>query len=190
MKNWQVAERLNGTKHYTSAYIVAHGLERIKRGKNPSLPFGPIRNPRKALRYAQQALDRIRQLDEVNSRMVHQFAESYTGQWRIDVNADKTPTVNTVVVHAQDPIIANGVYRAIVRHVKTIHGKGFDCLVLQGDTFLAKSDVFLLAADPNAFWLAKSHCSTIYRGAMDKVRRTMQLEGWKLFRQHSSKCQN
>lgn len=189
MKNWQISQLIGPSHSHTVEYVVAHGLQRMKKGKNPSLSMGPIRNPIRAFKFAQRVFAQTIRLEAEFAQKVARDARLLTRTWRSDCGVSAFPTVSTVVTHARDCVYVEGLFQVWVNHVNTIHGKGFKAVLEFGDCFVQTSDPVLLTANPAAFSaVCWEGMQMLYRKKAEWAKNDKHVR-WAEFRLHSSKCQ-
>ncbi len=107
--------------------VVAHARYRQWLGKTPSMPFGCITNPRRALALAQGVIDERARREREFVRAVRAGATRLQKTWRDDFRNDRSPTVSTIVPCAEDVIDVSDdtFYGLLIIHVQSFHGKGF-----------------------------------------------------------------
>lgn len=109
----------------SAPYVVRHAKFQASKGKNPSVPFKGILDPRKALAMAKQAILKEKEREKLASVKLENEVASRPRTWREDSRSNEYPTVSFEVVHSIDLVGIASVFEAHVFHVNTIRGKGF-----------------------------------------------------------------
>jgi|SRR5882724_7237950 len=77
-----------------------------------------------------------------------------TAVWRKQNHLNEHPTVDTVVIHAEDKIYERNIYELVICHVNSFHGKGFMPSVRFEDSLCYNGEV-ILGTDQAAYDQAK-----------------------------------
>ena len=139
MKNWKAFRFRTDSPQF----VVAHGELQRQKGKNPSVPFGAIRNPRLALARALQILaDRARN-QKVAEEAIWALASAMKKEWRIDQRKDEQPSANFNVIHAEDIVRRRDLFTLHIAHVNSFHGKGFKPILRHLNAACETGEVYL-----------------------------------------------
>ena len=122
MKKWVTRSFIDGSPQA----VITHGQWQRKRGRRPSMPYGNITNPFKALQAAKAKVAEYEAYWSILEAETDKKATMLSKEWRDDgMNPGCQPTTSTIVVCAKDIVRIRDPYVLRISHVKTQHGHGF-----------------------------------------------------------------
>lgn len=164
MKKWQVFRY----RQDSAQFVIAHARLQQSRGRNPSVAFKGVNNPRKALCLAEKTLQQQKEAEERRVAEVANQALALKKEWRFETNKKNMPSANFTVTHATDLVAVTGLFELFINHVNSFDGEGFRAVLKHARSSVQSGEVHL-GTGPEAFDKALSEGQRILRKGIDQL---------------------